>query len=81
MKVVCLCLCLRKREGLVLCMFGGKWHRPVGVFGVSGARSGCKSIYKWKSNELEISTKFLVEISTKFVLHVLFFGLIFGLCD
>ena len=41
---------------------------------MSGERSGCKSIYKWKSNELEISTKFfLVEISTKFVLHVLFF--------
>ena len=41
---------------------------------MSGERSGCKSIYKWKSNELEISTKFfLVEISTKFVLLVLFF--------
>ena len=66
----------RERERVwCFCMFGGIWlYRLVGVFCVSGERSGCKSIYKWKSNELEISTKFfLVEISTKFVLLVLFF--------
>ena len=74
----------REREGLVLCMFGGIWlYRLVGVFCVSGERSGCKSIYKWKSNELEISAKFfLVEISTKNrSTCFIFLGCIFGLYD
>ena len=63
----------RERVWCFVCLVGNG-YRLVGLFCVSGERSGCKSIYKWKSNKLEISTKFfLVEISTKFVLLVLFF--------